>query len=80
MKSAIVRVLSDHPSGLKNSELGRRLGVNADFLNDQQGWFQYTVLKIMELERTVVQSKPRGPWKLILASPPPAPLSEPIER
>jgi hypothetical protein len=64
MKSAIIRVLADHPDGLKNSELGRRLGVNADFLDDQQGWFQYTVLKIMELERTVEQAKLRGPWRL----------------
>ncbi|MBX3111948.1 MAG: hypothetical protein KF857_08060 [Fimbriimonadaceae bacterium] len=65
MKSAIIRVLADHPEGLKNSEIGRRLGVNADFLDDQQGWFQYTVLKIMELERTVEQPKSRGPWRLV---------------
>lgn len=64
MKSAIIRILADSPEGLKNSEIGRRLGVNADFLDDQQGWFQYTVLKIMELERTVEQTKPRGPWRL----------------
>jgi hypothetical protein len=67
MKSAIIRVLADHPDGLKNSEIGRQLGVNADFLDDQQGWFQYTVLKIMELERTVEQAKPRGPWRLVSA-------------
>lgn len=64
MKSAIIRLLADNPEGLRNSDIGRMLGVNADFLDDQQGWFPYTVLKIMELERTVEQKKPRGPWTL----------------
>ncbi len=59
-----MRVLIAHPEGLKNSEIGRLLGVNADFLDDQQGWFCYTILKIMEQERIVEQPVPRGPWKL----------------
>jgi hypothetical protein len=69
LKGAIIRVLADHPEGLKNSDIGRRLGVNADFLADQQGWFQYTVLKIMELERTVEQVRSRGPWRLVEPKP-----------
>ncbi|MBS1723813.1 MAG: hypothetical protein JSS66_12775 [Armatimonadetes bacterium] len=64
MKSAIIRVLLEHPDGLRNSEIGRLLGVNADFIEGNDGWFQYTVLKIMELDRTVEQKKPRGPWTL----------------
>jgi hypothetical protein len=64
LKSAIVRVLINHPEGLRATDIGRLLGVNGDFLKDQQGWFQYTVLKLMELERTVVQEKKGGPWTL----------------
>ncbi len=79
MKSAIVRILTDHPKGLKNSEIGRSLGVNADFLDDQQGWFQYTVLKIMELERTVEQEKARGPWRLAATTPSKASSKDPRE-
>ncbi|HWP30817.1 MAG TPA: hypothetical protein VNK96_03690 [Fimbriimonadales bacterium] len=65
VKRAIRRVFQAHPEGLRNSVIGRLLGVNADFLEDQQGWFQYTVLKIMERERTVEQVKPRGSWRLM---------------
>jgi hypothetical protein len=64
MKEAIMRVLLAYPEGLKNSEIGRLLGVNADFLDDQQGWFCYTILKIMEQEKIVEQTESRGPWKL----------------
>ncbi len=64
MKEAVLRTLKAHPEGLRNSELGRLLGVNADFLGDQQGWFCYTILKIMELERIVEQPVPKGPWVL----------------
>ena len=63
-KEAILRVLSQYPNGLKNSEIGRLLGVNADFLEEQSGWFCYTVLKIMEMDRSVEQTVPKGPWKL----------------
>jgi hypothetical protein len=64
MKAAIYKLLANHPEGLKNSYIGRALGVNADFIDDQQGWFSYTVLKMMEIDRTVEQTKARGPWRL----------------
>lgn len=67
MKSAIIRLLADNPAGLKGSEIGRMLGVNADFIEGNDGWFQWTILKIMELEKTVEQKKPRGPWTLRLS-------------
>jgi len=65
MKIAIVRLLSESPEGLKNSDIGRRLGVNGDHLGGQPGWFPWTVLKMMELDRTVEQPVPKGPWKLV---------------
>lgn len=64
MKKAIVRLLADHPDGLKNAEIGRALGVNGDNLKDQAGWYPWTVLKQMELEGTVEQASERGPWRL----------------
>ena len=64
LKRAIIRVLSNHPDGLKAVEIGRALGTNADFLEDQPGWIQHTVLKILELERSVEQTTSRGPWRL----------------
>jgi len=32
VKAAIVRVLAQFPEGLRGAEIGRRLGVNCDFL------------------------------------------------
>lgn len=64
MKKAIVVLLTSSPNGMSNTEIGRRLGVNGDFLGNQSGWFAYTVLKIMEAEHTVVQVKSRGPWRM----------------
>lgn len=64
LKSAIIRLLAEHPEGMKAVDIGRALGTNADFLEDQSGWLQYTVLKILELERAVEQPVSRGPWRL----------------
>lgn len=65
MKAAIAKTLANHPAGLKNAQIGRLLGVNADSIKDQDGWFQWTVLKFMEAEGTVTQTKERGPWVLV---------------
>lgn len=70
MKGAIVRLLIANPDGLKARDIGRLLGVNADVLEGQEGWFQWTVLKMMEAERTVEQPKERGPWMLCVGSVP----------
>lgn len=64
MKQAIVMLLNEHEDGLQNAQIGRLLGTNGDFLEDQTGWFQWTVLKMLELESVVEQSEKRGPWKL----------------
>jgi hypothetical protein len=67
MKGAILRLLAKHPEGLKATDIGRMLGVNGDaFAKGQEGWFQWTILKIMEAERTVEQVKDRGPWRIKL--------------
>lgn len=64
LKAAIAKLLSNHPEGLKATDIGRALGVNGDHFGDQNGWLQWTVLKMMEIEGTVEQPKERGPWKL----------------
>lgn len=64
MKKAIVRLLAGYPEGLKNAELGRALWVNGDHFEGNDGWFQWMVLKQMELEDTVEQVGKGGPWRL----------------
>jgi len=70
LKGAIALLLVDHPNGLKATDIGRALGINGDHIDkgEQNGWLQWTVLKMMEIEGTVEQVKERGPWRLSCGS------------
>ncbi len=66
LKASIALLLVDHPNGLKATDIGRALGINGDHIDNgkQNGWLQWTVLKMMEIEGTVEQIEDRGPWRL----------------
>ena len=61
LKSAISDLLSDHPEGLTNAEIGRSLGISFGHAR-HEGHISGSLLSVMEIEGTVVQDGRRGPW------------------
>ncbi len=63
LKSAIYQVLAEAPGGLKNSEIGRILGIYMGHI-EHEGHIPRTLLAIMESEGVVEQEKESKAWKL----------------
>jgi hypothetical protein len=63
LKAAIHQVLAEAPQGLKNSEIGRLLGIYMGHV-DHEGHIPRTCLALMESEGVVEQDKQTKLWKL----------------
>ncbi|MFW5500933.1 MULTISPECIES: hypothetical protein [unclassified Maridesulfovibrio] len=63
LKSSVVQLLKmHHPEGLKNSELGRALGIYMGH-KGHEGHISRTILSLLEAEGTVLQSDDKK-WHL----------------
>lgn len=63
LKAAIHMVLNDSPAGLKNSEIGRVLGIYMGHV-EHEGHIPRTLLAIMEAEGVVEQDGNTKVWTL----------------
>lgn len=63
LKASIYYVLSQSPTGLKNVEIGRSLGIYTGHV-EHEGHISRTLLAIMEAEGVVEQDKASKVWKL----------------
>ena len=64
IESAILELLTANPSGLTNSEIGRRLGIY--FGHDgHEGHISRSILAVMQTKGIVRQQSKRGPWEII---------------
>lgn len=57
LKGAIHTLLTNHPQGLKNAQIGQMLGIHKGHGNQHAGHITRTLLEIMQNEGTVIQSK-----------------------
>ena len=67
LKAAIHIVLSRNQGGLRNSEIGRELGIYMGHV-EHEGHIPRTLLAIMEAEGVVEQDKKTKIWKIAPAS------------
>ena len=63
LKTSVHMVLSRSPSGLKNHEIGRALGIYAGHV-EHEGHIPRTLLAMMEAEGVVEQDKDSKVWRL----------------
>jgi hypothetical protein len=63
LKASIRILLSSNPNGLKNSEIGRALGIYMGHV-EHEGHIPRTLLAIMENEGVVEQDKKTKVWRL----------------
>jgi hypothetical protein len=63
LRSAIYLILRDAPNGLKNSEVGRSLGIYSGHVG-HEGHVSRTVLALMAAEGVVVQDEATKIWTL----------------
>jgi len=63
LKSAILLVLQENPDGLKNVEIGKKLGIYAGHVG-HEGHIPRTMLAIMEAEGVVKQNLDSKTWTL----------------
>lgn len=63
LRSAIYLILRDAPEGLKNSEIGRSLGIYSGHVG-HEGHVSRTILALMEAEGVVVQDLSNKAWRL----------------
>jgi hypothetical protein len=69
LKAAIHMVLSTNPGGLKNSQIGRVLGIYTGHV-EHEGHIPRTLLAIMEAEGVVEQDRNTKVWTLRSPSAP----------
>lgn len=66
IEDAIVKLLSEHPGGLTNSEIARELSLESDFAGRQKNYLTYSVLgglmRRSIVKREIVNGK--QPFKL----------------
>lgn len=63
LRSAIWLLLLEHPSGLTNAAIGRRLGIYSGHVG-HEGHISRTVLALMEAEGVIEQESASKIWKL----------------
>ena len=63
LKASVHMLLSRNTQGLKNSEIGRELGIYMGHV-EHEGHIPRTLLAIMEAEGVVVQDKKSKVWQL----------------
>ena len=63
LKSAVHQLLSERPSGMKNIEIGRTLGIYMGHV-EHEGHIPRTLLAIMEAEGVVEQDRETKVWRL----------------
>jgi hypothetical protein len=63
LKASVHMVLSKNSNGLKNSEIGRELGIYMGHV-EHEGHIPRTLLAIMEAEGVVEQDKKTKIWRL----------------
>lgn len=63
LKASVHMVLSKNPIGMKNSEIGRELGIYMGHV-EHEGHIPRTLLAIMEAEGVVEQDKKTKIWRL----------------
>lgn len=63
LRSAIYLILRDAPEDLKNSEIGRSLGIYSGHVG-HEGHVSRTILALMEAEGVVVQDLSNKAWRL----------------
>lgn len=57
MKAAILEQLSQHPDGVGNSEIARKLGLESDFQGKQKNYLTWSVIGLLVNEGRVVFEK-----------------------
>jgi hypothetical protein len=67
LKAAIHILLTRNQDGLRNSEIGRELGIYMGHV-EHEGHIPRTLLSIMEAERVVEQDKKTKIWRLTPSS------------
>ncbi len=55
IESAVIKLLSDNPAGLKNVEIAKRLGLNSQFRGSYRNYLTYTVLMSLQDQDKVSQ-------------------------
>ena len=68
LKSSVYLLLQSHPDGMKNSEIGRSLGIYMGHVK-HEGHISRTILTLMESEGVVEQDQKSKIWKLSRAQP-----------
>lgn len=63
LKGAIHDLLESHPQGLRNVDIGEKLGIYTGHVR-HEGHISRTLLAIMESEGVVVQDEDTKIWKL----------------
>ncbi|APO66157.1 hypothetical protein IE4872_CH00492 [Rhizobium gallicum] len=63
LRSSVYLLLKSSPGGLKNSEIGRSLGIYSGHVG-HEGHISRTILALMEAEGVVMQDESTKAWRL----------------
>lgn len=64
LKGAIYTLLKNSPAGLKNAQIGQKLGIHKGHGNQHAGHITRTILENMQAEGTVEQSEKTKLWSI----------------
>ena len=64
LKGTVRELLSENPKGLRNSEVGRSLGIYQGHSGAQEGHISRTLLEALQHEGVVVQNSKTKLWRL----------------
>jgi|688.fasta_scaffold2864452_1 hypothetical protein len=64
LKGTVRELLSEHPGGLPNHEIGRSLGIYSGHSGKHEGHISRTLLEALQHEGVVIQNPETKLWRL----------------